>query len=389
MPVPLAQKYFPAFSTREAELRAYSELPGTILDRMVPVITLTREREAPSLEASLAAVAAVANGRPIIVDFDPIPRDLRSEEEIEAERARKAEQRRRDGKKPFVPTEKHKARWQQQRDTTIAFNDSVEALKDGAGGYANWRMFCLPTPTVIPVIQAADPTQVLPQVRAIVAADRRIAFRIDVRDPLSVGAFLIAAPVLDRADRAIVILDAGHIRGSVAGAQELVTKTLKGIQDNVPPALFQGLLKVCMAGSFPNVLTTLLSPLEIQERELFDLVVAEGWDVRYGDHASVQPRRAQGGANGWLPHVEMAHPRRWYFERSNLNSDKKGYIDSAKLLVGNAVAWSGRSTSWGTDMVERASRGLLNDGGTFKLTTPGRWVGPRVSQHLTQQALHP
>lgn len=385
----LLQKYFPAFSTREAELRAYGELLPGIREQMIPVVTLTRERDAPSFQESLSSILTAARGNPLIVDFDPVLRPLKTDAEIRADRAQAAAKRKLEGKKPFVPSEKQLAHWQGIRDTTIGFNRNLEALKDSTRGYENWRRLGCSASNLIPVIQTEDLSAVVTQVQELLNAGRTMAFRLRLKQPGALVPFLTAAQAFNLAGKAIVILDAGHIRGAVAGAHRVIGDALKDLRNRLPEPMFRGLLKVCMAGSFPNVLADLWSPLEIQERDLFDLVVSDGWDVRYGDHSSVQPRTPQGGANGWLPHVEVVHPRRWHFYRSDKNTDRQGFIDAAVALVGDPAVWAGRSMSWGTDMVERASRGILDDGGALKLTTPGPWVGVRVSQHLTQQALHP
>lgn len=382
------QTYFPAFSTREHELNAYDRVDSAAKDRMLPVVTLTREREASSLAGSVASLAAAAGGRPVIVDFDPEPRPVATPEEIEIRRREKAAKREIDGKKPFVPSPKQEERYRLQRENTIEFNRSLELLKSPAGGHSAWTGLALSEPNFIPQAKLGDPAATLGQIRAVVAADRRIAFRIHLGVPGAVSAFLAAATGLDHPGRGILILDAGYIRDSVSVARDRVVNALAEIRKHLSPLMFDGMVKVCMAGSFPSSLTKLPGRLRIQERDLFDLVRA-GWDVRYGDHASVQRRSGMEAASGWFPHVDVAHLREWHFDRSGKKSNSVGYVDAAKAVKGDAGVWGGRSTSWGTDMVERASRGLLNDGKGLKLTTPGPWVGVRVSQHLSHQAFHP
>jgi hypothetical protein len=383
-----SQTYFPAFSTREHELNAYNHADSAAKDRMLPVVTLTREREASSLADSVASLAAAAGGRPVIVDFDPEPRPVASHEEIEIRRREKAAKRKAEGKKPFVPSPKQEERYRLQRENTIEFNRTLELLKSPAGGYAAWMALALSGPNFIPLAKLGDPAAALAQVMAVVAADRRIAFRLHLGVPGAVTAFLAAAAGLDGPSRSILILDAGYIRDSVSVARDRVIDALAEIRKHLSPPMFDGMVKVCMAGSFPSSLTNLPGHLRIQERDLFDLVKAD-WDVRYGDHASVQRRSGMEAASGWFPHVDVAHLREWHFDRSDKKSNSVGYVDAARVVKGKFHVWRGRSASWGTDMVERASRGMLNDGMGLKLTTPGPWVGVRVSQHLTHQAFHP
>lgn len=201
--------------SRVYELNAYDDADPAAKDRMLPVVTLTREREASSLADSVASFAAAAGGRPVIVDFDPEPRPVASPEEIETRRREKAAKREADGKKPFVPSPKQEERYRLQRENTIEFNRSLEVLKSPAGGHAAWTGLALSGPNFIPVAKLGDPAAALAQVRAVVAADRRIAFRLHLGVPGAVSAFLAAAAGLDRPGRGILILDAGYIRQRV------------------------------------------------------------------------------------------------------------------------------------------------------------------------------
>jgi Beta protein len=382
----LNHRYFPALSAREAEAKAYSTLCDAIKDRMLPIITLNREREAPSPAASLGTILSAAEGRPIIIDFDPEPKPVQSATERAAEIASRDAKRISQGKRPS--SEKERARWLGLRAQTEEYNRAVVRLSLPDDGYRAWREFSLAAPNLIPLVRQDEPVQAAVQVDAIVAAGRRWAFRINVAEPMSAARFLAMTPqVSRRPDLVIVILDAGHVRGDVHGATRSIARSLEAMRAHIPTH-FDAVLKVCLSGSFPATVRDLASPLRIQERDVFDGIRALGWDARYGDYASVFRRSAQGGANGWLPHVEVAHGREWHFRLSDRNSDAQGYVECAQALVADSSVWAPRSTSWGTAKVLAASQGTLTDGRT-KLTTPGKWIGIRVSQHLTCQASMP
>jgi hypothetical protein len=186
-----------------------------------------------------------------------------------------------------------------------------------------------------------------------------------------------------------VLFDAGYVRDDLVAGCRRVGQALDVVRRALGRTAFDALTKVCMSGSFPSSLKDIPTSLRILERDLHQAIVRGGWDVRYGDHASVHQRVPNIIANGWFPHVDVAHGDAWYFDRAATKQNSAGYITAARHLVGDTTVWSGRSTSWGTDMVERASRGLLTDADGRKLTTPGPWIGVRVSQHLSQQVLHP
>src|ERR1700733_3428155 len=111
----LSQKYFPSFSTREAELKAYKELPSPIRDPMLPAVTLTRQKFEQSLYPSLSVVREAAQERPLIIDFDPMPKTLTTEGELREERRLSNEKRKFKNKKPFTPSQKQISYWNRLR----------------------------------------------------------------------------------------------------------------------------------------------------------------------------------------------------------------------------------------------------------------------------------
>jgi hypothetical protein len=257
------------------------------------------------------------------------------------------------------------------------------------GGYADWRALTLAAANVIPLAQLGDPAAALAQIEAIVGDGRMVAFRLDLRNPASVASFLYAARGLKTGEEAIVLLDAGYVRDDLAAGYRRVEDALDMVRRGVGAASFDAMTKVCMSGSFPGSLKDVPTSLRILERDLHEALVRKGWDVRYGDHASVHQRMTTIVANGWFPHVDVAHGDAWHFDRSAVKWDADGYIASARRLVSDTKVWGGRSASWGTEMVERAAKGVLTDTEGRKLTSPGPWIGVRVSQHLSQQAMRP
>lgn len=383
----LSHPYFPAFSTREHELRAYASLDDGVKDAMLPVVMLTRAREAVSFAPALESILEATNGRPLIIDFDSVPKTEKSDEEIAAERRARQAKARADGREPRPATAVQEARWAAQREATREFNETIRRMAAPTDGYALWRTFAMAAPNIIPQARLDDPAAALAQVEAIVSAGRKVAFRLGLRNPASVASFLYAARGLGNGEEAIVLLDAGYIRDDLSAGYRRVEEALDVVRRGLGCAKFDAITKVCMSGSFPTSLRDVPTSLRILERDIHQALVRKGWDVRYGDHASVHQRVANMVANGWFPHVDVAHGDAWHFDRSATKRDSGGYVTAARHLVSNAAVWDGRSASWGTDMVERAARGLLTDANGRKLTSPGPWIGVRVSQHLSQQAM--
>lgn len=386
----IAHKYVPAFSTREAELKAYAALEGDVKDQILPVITLTRQRSAIDLGSAISCVVDAAETRPVIVDFDRLLKTAKTEEDATKERKAKRDKVIALGNIPKVYTEKQEEAWRRRRGETREavrlFNDELLKLQNPSDGYSAWRSLCLSVPNLIPTAQLGNSTEATEQVEAILAAGRDVAFRVDLCNPKALPAFLSAVRAVGQPDKAHMILDAGHVRGDVTGGYRLVVEALAAVRSYLGHEVFGGLQKVCMAGSFPSTLRGLPSELRILERDLYESVVRDGWDVRYGDHASIQQRSTMQASNGWFPHVDVSHERAWHVGlREDFKSKKQGYIEAAKTLVSTEGVWKERADCWGANMVARASLGELTDADGKMFTTPGPWLGVRMNQHLKKQ----
>lgn len=392
MTPPLSQRYFPAFSTRENELRAYSNLTDAAKHQMVPAVTLTRDVDGEAFEGSLEGLLEAAAGRAVVLDFDPVFKVPTSDEVLELRRQRKEERLRLEGKASKPATERQKEAWARQRTEARAaidrYNRRVAQLLSPAGGYAAWCALGLSAPNLIPVVQLADLVEARRLVETVTSVGRMVAFRVRLHDPKSVANFLFAAGGLKDPTLGIVILDAGYVRLDIAAGERQITEALDLANRALGGPVFDALTKVCMAGSFPSSLKDMPTTLRIVERDLFDRL-AEKWDVRYGDHASVHPRVAEMFANGWFPHVDVAHAREWHFQRGDKNRASKDYIKLSNQLVSKPAIWAPKADCWGSETVERAAAGVLTDASGVKMTSPGPWMGVRISQHLSQQAFLP
>ncbi|MUT27261.1 hypothetical protein A9K71_23140 [Mesorhizobium sp. WSM3873] len=87
----LSKHYFPSFSTRPFEFKAYAHCTETIKDSIIRIVTLTRQTRADSFSDSIELVSDASQGRPVIVDFDKTPRPLTTEAEAADKRRQKAE----------------------------------------------------------------------------------------------------------------------------------------------------------------------------------------------------------------------------------------------------------------------------------------------------------
>jgi len=389
MPNHLSHSYFPAFSTREHECRGYANLTDPIKDRMLPTIRLTRVRGAVSFDPALAEALAAAAGRPLIVDFDPVPRPERTQDDVDADRRVKEEEARANGRALRPLSDRQKARSASQRTATRQFNQEVSRVGMPADGYAAWRKLATVAPNLIPLAKIGDPAHALSFVEAVVGEGHRIAFKLDLRDHASVPSFLHVARALRPGDEAVLLLDAGYIREGLDDARYRTTGALDLIRRGLGKAKFDDLIKVSLSNSFPASLKDGQSELRILERDLHGALTRAGWDIRYGDQASIYHRMTTIIAQGWFPHVDVAHSGAWHVNRTPEKRKVTGYVEAARTLAGAPNIWDGRAAGWGSDMVERASKNVLVDEAGHNLTSPGPWIGIRASQHLSQQAARP
>lgn len=382
----ISQRYFPAFSTKEAELRGFAELAPKVLDKIVPVIMLSRLPQASSLEPSLFSVMEIAETRPVILDFAKELRAETSEQEAARKKDIKDRERLAQGLDPVVRSNKQQARDREIRESTRAFNRDVTRLSNPEGGFSAWRTMVGKFSNAIPVIQRGTPRQMADQVRAYNEMGSAFAFRLNISEPGPLSELIAVARHVTHPEKSILLFDGGYVRGISSGIAQKMCFALEEIKDQV--SWFDSAVKVSLSGSFPTSLANAASPLEIEERVLYDHVRSAGWQVRYGDYSSVQLSTGQAGGSGYFAHVEVAHKRKWHFKRSDKKNYQNGFKDCAKALVSDKAIWSGRADCWGSRMVERAAQGFLDDGGNprRKFGQVGKWIGPRMNQHITQQA---
>lgn len=386
-------RYFAAFRTKENELRGYAYADDDVKAQMLPVVTLTRHRESESLAPSLQKLLQVTNGNSVIVDFDPSPTKVTSDEEYDA-RAEKANK----NKEEKGISIKQKSERQitaiankrkKSQAAAEAYNAYIRGLASPMEGYSNWRSFLADMPGVIPVAQLSNPAGSRALVTSITAHGGMVAFRVDVRSEAAITALIASASGLQHPDKVICIVDAGNVRGDFKSAKSLVSDRFALLNEKIGPTQFGKMVKVCMAGSFPLFLEGISSPIRILERDLYTHVREAGWDVRYGDYSSIQHRDLQTMATSWKPHVDVAHPDVWYFERGEKSKAAKDYPLLAQRHVSKPNVWNERVGCWGTQTIELASSGGATDIYGLEMKDPGRWMSVRISQHFAQQVRRP
>lgn len=380
----LGSRYFPCFSTRIYEFMAYSNCTSAVKDAIVPVVTLTRQRNAETFAEAFDLVAEIAEGRPVIVDFDRQLRDVTSAQEADALRRRKAAQRQsQDGKKPRERTEKELARYAEMRRQKEAFNAHLTGLVSDREGAIAWIGMAASKPGFIPTVQLNSPEVVQDQVQVANRSGYPLAFRVAADDLGQVAIAGMALSALNDPSSSFLLVDTGFVRNRVSTAARQTDAALSALKNSAGEA-FDQCRKVVVGGSFPaSSLRELPRQLEMEER-LHHELIAGSWPVEYGDHASLPKKSNRKGGNGWFPHVDLTMSRHWRIELEERNSDSSGYMRCADKTV-KSDDWKARTNCWGTSVIEQVSEGTTTVGDT-KFVIPGPWIAVRANQHITSHA---
>ncbi len=384
-------QYFPAMSTRAHEQLAYAKCPSSVKNRMVPIVTLTRYDREETLEETASILLNDLDGRPAIVDFDPLPREMTSAEEAAERRRRKQEVRAATGQKEArARSPKELANDAERRRKTAAFNGDIHNLTDPRQGPIRWVEMISEFPELLPILGHGSRDVIQGQLDVIGRKGTRGALRLDPRQPYASTAISGSlGSIRDHIESLLIIVDLKSIRGeataSIAAAKSFLAQLYEGLGNDA-----DHMEVVLLSNSFPpakSSLRDLSRTLHMDELRVHREITGT-FPARYGDYMSVPPRRGSGrGGNGWFPHVDLVTPSTWHIGLYENNSDKWKYIDASIDTVGGEN-WESRADCWGTSVIKRVAeeRTLQIDGKNF--TSPTGWISVRANQHLTQMALN-
>ncbi|MCG7392894.1 beta family protein [Microvirga sp. ACRRW] len=375
-----SRSYFPCFSTSPFELRAYLECSDQVKDSMTPIVTLTRQRGAATIEDSFEVLGNAAGGRRMIVDFDAAPKTVATAAEAAERRRQRARAREELGLKPTRPrSERELARDEEGRRATEAFNAHIGGLE----GSASWISLALKWQGMIPIVRLGSQESVAVQIRAAARSSSPLAFRVAADDERTLQLAARGIAQMTDPSGSVLIVDGGYVRSSIRDAANRIDQALRSMQAQLGEA-FHTIDKVVVSGSFPTTsLRDFPRMLAMDEHDVFASVNGT-WDVRYGDHASLPRREPRAGGNGWFPHVDLVLGTSWRIELEESNSDPGAYIRCAATTF-KSPEWSRRTDCWGTSVIEQVAQGDLRVNGA-KFGAPAPWISVRVNQHITRMA---
>lgn len=345
--------YFPALTTRAAEIKALSKLAGPTKDLIFPLVRLQAwprsRKENPVLVArSLQEFIAAFDGRPAALDLSAPRQDRESDDALQGRR-------------------------------------EIEALHDATGGFRAWVDLIKSSKQFTPtVLWSDDASLVRAQVEALASLDRGLVFRLHQSEGWNIDKLALLAGMSFRAVPILVFVDCGQI--SRLSDLTVLALSVQGALVRAQDILKEGELDFVVAGSsFPSTFSDIdpkRAEIEIRERRIFSLLrdsgelLRGGIKIKYGDHASVYAAFREQQFRG-LPRVDYPGPVKWIYHR---RSSAEGFCAAAAAIVAEPE-WNNELLCWGAQEIRRAASG---DGAG--LGSASSWTAIRINVHLHQQA---
>ena len=125
----------------------------------------------------------------------------------------------------------------------------------------------------------------------------------------------------------------------------------------------------------------------LREIDLYEGVCKVHNDIIYGDYGTVNPKRNDNiiMANGWLPKIDVALPRKVYYKRrrrpKGVTAYSSTYQQVAKLATEDTRFPLNQIDIWGIRQIVDCSMGSVPS------SQPSFWISVRMNTHLCQQVL--
>ena len=360
----MVKKYCVIAKTAQAELRAMSNLPREVLDKILPIVELTRGRKITSKETKevsypyyklIERVKEIYRGCDIAFDVTSI--EALSSPEI----------------------------------------DELFAYKDG---YSAWirllddlrveNYFKSIIPSVL--LNYDDDNfedNVKSEILQLNSRFESIMYRYSIENEDGIEDLKLISKSFPNDKELLVVIDCEYVPTSSIHTTITACKSI--IQD-VKKVLGQRNYKLALVSTtYPNNVTETNNEFEddipLREIDLYNGVHAEHSDVIYGDYGTVNPQRNDGivMANGWLPKVDVALPTLVYYKRRRRPKGVTAYSSTYELVARLATADSRFPLSlidiWGIRQIVDCSMGSVPS------SQPSFWISVRMNTHVSQQVL--
>ena len=360
----MEKKYCVIAKTAQAELRAMSNLSRVVLDKILPIVELTRGRKTTSKETKdvtypyfklIEKVKEIYRGCDIAFDVTSI--EALSSPEI---------------------------------DELFGYNNGYSAWINLLDDLRIENYFKSIIPSVL--LNYDDDKfedNVKEEIQQLNTRFDSIMYRYSIGNEDGLEDLKLISTCFPDNKELLVVVDCEYVPTSSINSTMTACKT---ILKNIKSALGQRTYKIVLVSTtYPNNITETNDEYEddvpLREIDLYNGVRAEHSDVIYGDYGTVNPQRNDGiiMANGWLPKIDVALPKLVYYKRRRRPKGVTAYSSTYEHVARLATADSRFPLSlidiWGVRQIVDCSMGSVPS------SQPSFWISVRMNTHICQQVL--
>lgn len=358
------KRYCVIAKTAQAELRAMSNLSRTVLDKILPIVELTRGRKTTSKdtkEVSYPYCKLIERVKEIFRGCD-IAFDVTSLEALSS---------------PEI-------------DELFGFKDGYSAWIKLLDDLKVENCFKSIIPSVL--LNYDDDNfedNVKSEIQQLNTRFDSIMYRYSIDNEDGIEDLKLISNWFPHDKELLVVVDCEFVPTSSINS---TMTACKAIIQEIKSVLAQRNYKLALVSTtYPNNVTEAYNEYEddipLGEIGLYNGVHAEHSDVIYGDYGTVNPRRNDGivMANGWLPKIDVALPSLVYFKRRRRPKGVTAYSSTYELVARLATADSRFPLSlidiWGIRQIVDCSMGSVPS------SKPSFWISVRMNTHVSQQVL--
>ena len=349
--------YFLIIKTGQAEIRAIENTNRQSLEKLFPVIELTRGRKKTlddksvvyPFESRLQILKEALKG--MDVAFDVTSDAALSSPEV---------------------------------DMMYEFGGGYEKWVDFVTGIKNEGCFSSITPALMMNFDDPDFDDNLKlEVERLAAQFDTLLYRDTIEEEFCYTDIPNILSYLPQDKKLIVLIDCGYTPQAMENnVQQKLMKRIENLKSGVVDGRCE--LAFC-ATSFPNNISEIgglnRDEFRISEVSIHDNVQAVYPDVHYGDYGSINPKRNDNitMARGWIPRIDVPLKREVYYYRQR--KAKQAYIETYKQVAKQVMSdpkFPNWLKCWGCSQIDLC-RTLPPS------SSPNYWISVRMNIHIEQQ----
>lgn len=353
----MSKDYFLVIKTGQAEIRAIENTTKSALEKLFPVIELTRGRKKTLEDKSVVH-----------------PFDSRLNKLKEALR----------GQDVAIDV---------TSDNTLSCTE-VDRMYEFQNGYSNWVNFvveikkegCFNTITPTLLLNFDDPQfeeNLKREIEELSNEFDSVMYRDSIEEEFCYEDLPQILKYLPKGKKLIVMIDCGYTPQAMEGNVSL--KLLKRIENLKSGVLDERCELAFCATSFPNNISEIggenQDEFRIAEVDMHDKIQSKYTDVHYGDYGSINPIRNDTimMARGWIPRIDVPLQKTVYYCRQRrAGADyPETYKKVARQVTAN-IKYPYDLDCWGTSQIDLC-RNLPPS------ASPNYWISVRMNIHIEQQ----